>query len=480
MALLRPAAVVAAALFAALAAVAAAPATPAPAFHAAGRWIVDRQGRVFLPHGVNLIATRPPYYPDLFGADDARLLADEGFTAVRSLFLPAALEPENGAFDAAYLQRFVDQAKLLGRYGIATLSTLNQDDYAEACGGDGFPPWAVLAPCDDVWTPFWANAATADGVPVQDHYLAWWGYAMPRLAAAGSLLGFDLLNEPRAPDTGVLGAFWRRNLPALVQQAAGQLVFAEPGPPGSPAYGPVLPRGTGTTSHVYCWTTLRHAFARTRPTAKEVDGCIATDAALVRQQVAFATRNGYPLLIGEFGASDELREQRALVDALGEAFVPWTAYAYTARLDASGTPAQSLLRDDERPASAANAKQAKLDALVVPHPVEVAGTPLRWRYDRATRTATFRYSTALVGGGRAKPGLQTVLFVPARVYPTGYAATADGAAVVSGPASPWLRLVARPGAASVSVVLRPRSGGSTLTPLAAGRCGYDLASCGSS
>ncbi|MCI0436492.1 MAG: hypothetical protein L0271_23085, partial [Gemmatimonadetes bacterium] len=51
----------------------------------AGRWLVDRQGRVVIVHGVNLPTKWLPAYPAAlaFGADDAELLASSGFNAVR-------------------------------------------------------------------------------------------------------------------------------------------------------------------------------------------------------------------------------------------------------------------------------------------------------------------------------------------------------------------------------------------------------------
>ena len=163
---------------------------------------------------------------------------------------------------------------------------------------------------------------------------------------------------------------------------------------------------------------------------------------------------------------------------MAAAFVPWIVYAYSARLDSSGAPPQSLLRDERKAGSLANAKPAKLDALVVPHPLAVAGTPRSWRYDRKARTVAFAYSTARAGRGSFSGRPQTVVFVPPRVYPTGYTAAATGGRIVSAPTAPWLRVVADAGAASVRITIVPRRGSTTRTPLEVDRCGYDLAPCG--
>jgi endoglycosylceramidase len=437
------------------------------AFGGSGRWLTYPDGRVFVPHGVNLLATRAPYFPSWFGEDDARLLAREGFTVVRLLFLPAALEPAPDAWDPAYLKEFTDRVDLLARYGIATVLALNQDDYAEACGGDGFPAWMVVGSCDDPWAPFWANA-DLEGSGLQDRYLDFWSYAIPRLTS-GSLLGLDLLNEPQAPDAATLGAFWQRTVAAVSAQT-GRLLFTEPGAPGRPEFTAPLPRGTGYETHLYCWPTLEPAFAGKLPSAGTIRKCLPQLRSRLRSELAFATRNGYPFFVGEFGASDELTEQRTVVDALGAAFAPWAVYAYTARLDSSGTPTQSLLKDDAKPASEANAKQAKLDALVVPYAVAIAGTPASWSFGRGSRVVHFRYAPR--GGGT------TVVFVPQRVYATGYAVAATGARVVSAAGAPWLRLRALAGAKQVSVTIAPGRGVPTRNPLQVGICGYDLRSCG--
>jgi endoglycosylceramidase len=458
----------------------------ADTFGSTGRWITYPDGRVFLPHGFNTVVTQAPYANTWFGAADARFLAGLGFTAVRVAILPEALEPEPGRVDAAYVQRFVDQVRLLSGYGISTLVALNQDRYAPECGGDGFPAWAVLERCtpstplesEGPWGPFWANAAAADGLGLQDHLFAWWRYLAGRFAGEPGLLGYDLLNEPKAPDDLSLDLLWRSSIDAVRAADAVHVAFVESRDPEHPAAAAPLPPGTGYTGHVYCESTLHVGLAGKMPPPATVAGCISADAATLARQVAFAQREHRALLVGEFGASDELREQTALVDAMAAAFVPWTVYAYSARLDSSGAPPQSLLRDERKAGSLANAKPAKLDLLVVPHPLAVAGTPRSWRFDRSARTVAFAYSTARAGGGSFSGRPQTVVFVPRRVYPTGYAATAAGGRIVSAATAPWLRVVANAGAANVRVRIAPRHGSTTRTPLEVGRCGYDLGRCG--
>jgi endoglycosylceramidase len=455
-------------------------------FRAAGRWIVYPDGRVFVPHGVNTIVTSPPYFNDRLTAADARFLASEGFTAVRVAVLPEALEPTPGKIAAAYARRFVAQAALLARYGIATLVDLNQDRYAARCGGDGFPQWAVIGGCADdaslsgvaAWNACWRNAEAPDGVGLRDHYLAWWRTLARAFASSPSVLGHDLLNEPKSVDDASLAELWRAAIGAVRSVDRGHVAFTEVRDQAQPALPGSFPAGTGFTGHVYCATTLLLELAGGTPSAAETHGCIRDDAVLLDRQLAFARRAGLAYLVGEFGASDELVEQRALVDAMGARFVPWVVYAYNGSRDSSGASPQGLLRDERKHGSQANAKQAKLAALVVPYPMAVAGTPQQWSFDRSSRRVTFAYSTKRAGGGTLAPGLRTDVFVPQRVYPKGYAVEVRGAQVVSAPTAPWLQLVARPGATTVRVTIRPRSGSTTQTPLEANRCGFALRRCG--
>ena len=85
-----------------------------------GRWLTDAQGRTLILHGVNMVAKRPPYAPDAlgFGADDARFLARNGFNTVRLGVIYAAVEPQPGVYDDAYLDRIARTVDQLGRQGI--------------------------------------------------------------------------------------------------------------------------------------------------------------------------------------------------------------------------------------------------------------------------------------------------------------------------------------------------------------------------
>src|SRR5512144_254355 len=80
-----------------------------------GRWLVDAQGRVLLPHGVNLVAKKAPYSPSAggFGEDDAIWLKDNGFDVVRLGLTATGLMPTPGRIDDALLDRYAATVDML-------------------------------------------------------------------------------------------------------------------------------------------------------------------------------------------------------------------------------------------------------------------------------------------------------------------------------------------------------------------------------
>jgi endoglycosylceramidase len=233
---------------------------------------------------------------------------------------------------------------------------------------------------------------------------------------------------------------------------------------------PALPRfddpQTAFTFHFYCSATQTSSddVAVDQP-SPAASACAPVEDHGIGAFVDYAHDRGVPSLLGEFSCNDVNPDNAQVVDRADRAFASWTIWAYyTAADDPADCSRQGLLRDDAAPASEANAKQDKLDALVVPYPQAVAGEPRSYAYDRPARTMTLTYATT----GVSAP---TQIFVPARVYPHGYAAAVRGGRVVSGPSSPWLLVAADAGAASVSVTVTTRDDGTTLRPSQAGAGG---------
>src|SRR5207248_6410586 len=161
---------------------------------------------------------------------------------------------------------------------------------------------------------------------------------------------------------------------------------------------PALPRfddpQTAFTFHFYCSTTQTSSddVAADQPSLA-AQSCAPVEDHGIGAFVDYAHDQGVPALLGEFSCNDVNPDNAQVIDRADRAFASWTIWAYyTAADDPADCGPQGLLRDDTQPASEANAKQDKLDALVVPHPQAIAGDPQAYDYDRSTRTMTLSYA----------------------------------------------------------------------------------------
>jgi endoglycosylceramidase len=458
--------------------------------HREGAWLVDGQGRVFIGHGANVVRKSAPYYPFRFGEADARLLADEGFTVARIGFIWEAFEPQPGKYDDAYVKRIADLDNLLGRYGIRTLIDFHQDLWSRQTGGDGAPAWATLGPtADSAFAAFWRDDKAPDGVGIQTHFVNAWHHAAEALKGHTNVLGLDPFNEPYpgtdypppcgdfSPcaqfESGALADFYRRVTATVRSAGAKQVIYPE-GIADSGVAPPALPRfddpQTAFTFHFYCNITQGDPReANVGDASPEAAACAPIEQWNIANFLEYAKGIGVPSLLGEFSCNDVNPDNAQIVDQLGRAFTSWTIWAcYTAADDPADCPGQGLLADDTKPASQANVKQPKLDALVVPYPQAIAGTPKDYAFDRSTKEMTLSYGAAPVPGVTLGRGARTQVFVPARQYPHGYKADVTGGKVVSAPGSPWLEVMAAAGASSVSVKVTPLTGGAIQRPLDSG------------
>jgi beta-glucosidase len=456
--------------------------------HRTGQWLVDARGRVFVGHGVNIVKKVAPYVRTGFGESDARLLADEGFTVARIGFIWAGVEPQPGVYDDAYIDKVLALDDLLARYGIRTLVDVHQDSWSEQTGGDGAPAWATLGvSVQDSFAAFWNDDPGPGGVGIQTRFVKMWQYLAGRLAQHRNVLGLDPFNEPYpgsdypcSPftpcpqfETGALAGFYRRVIPAIRAGGAGQAIYPE-AIADSGVVAPSLPKfddpQTAFQYHFYCNATqvspFESAVDSQDPAAAE---CLPIETNNLGNYHAYTRGLGVPALLGEFSCNDINRDNAQVVDNVGEVFDSWTIWAYyTAADDPADCPGQGLLKDDAKPGTQDNAKQLKLDALVVPHAQAIAGTPKSNRFDRPTRTYTLAYGAAAVPGERLSGKPLTQIFVPARIYPKGYKVQASGATVVSAPGAPWLLLRANASSTDVTVTVSPADDATTQRPLDTG------------
>lgn len=187
-----------------------------------GAVLRDEHGRHRVFHGINLVAKGSPRtegdfvergFRGSWTPEDLTDLANRGFTLVRLGIIWAAIEPEPGDYDEAYLSWVAEQLDLIAAAGMYAVLDAHQDLYSQSFS-DGAPAWATLttSPFEptDLWSDaylaspavhealdsFWANAQGPGGVGLQDRFAAMWSHVADRFHAHPAVIGYDLLNEP--------------------------------------------------------------------------------------------------------------------------------------------------------------------------------------------------------------------------------------------------------------------------------------------
>jgi endoglycosylceramidase len=169
--------------------------------------------------------------------------------------------------------------------------------------------------------------------------------------------------------------------------------------------------------------------------------------------------DGDPILLSEFGATDDLPTIERMVDRSDRAMLPWMWWHYCGCDDPTTIGRgniQALVKNPRRAPHGPNVFHAKLAELDRPYPQAVAGTPRSFSFDPASDEFDLRYSTRAPDGKRLPRRVETVVYVPRLHYRHGYRVAVEGAAAVKRrPRSRYLRLASRPGARTVSVKISP-------------------------
>jgi endoglycosylceramidase len=359
--------------------------------------------------------------------------------------------------------------------------------YNEEFQGEGSPDWAVdddndvlfpllgfsadyfllpalMAAYDNFW-----NNASVDGQGLQDWYAGAWQHVAAYFKANPYVLGYDLYNEPspgssiyscllsadRCPSFDAkLTSFYTKVDTAIRQVNTTALLFGEPtllfdiGSPSS--LGSTGDAKSGFSFHLYC------PFASV---SSILDfACPSSDSATLSNAEAVSTRTGDALLMTEFGATNDTSIVTEDVAAAASAKVGWMMWAMCYCGDpTTSSSAEGLVNDPAQAPSGSNVNAGMLDALAVPHPDLVSGTPGSYGYDTSTKVFTLTYSTQRAdGSGAFAAGSQTSISVPSVQYASGYQVAVAGGTVVS--KGGVLQVASCPGATSVTVTVSPGSG----------------------
>ncbi|MGH8541987.1 MAG: cellulase family glycosylhydrolase, partial [Stenotrophobium sp.] len=463
---------------------------PALPLNHAGRWITDAQGRVVILHGTNMVYKLPPYAPDAtgFGDDDAAFLAAEGYNTVRVGVIYKAVEPQPGVYDERYLNRIAGTVDTLGRHGIVSLLDFHQDLYNEKFGGEGFPDWAVqddglpnqpqlnftldyfLEPgLNAAFDNFWSNNAAADGIGLQDHHAAAWAHVAQRFRSDVNVLGYELLNEPWpgtqvatcvVPVTGcpvfdaTLNTFYRRDIAAIRKADPRTLIWYEP----NVIFNNGVATDVGNVGDTHAGFSF-HDYCLTEPETSTNTGCGTFDDLVFSNALSHVAATGDAILLTEFGANNDASNLSAMVSRADSNMVGWQEWAYCECGDPTTSAApgtEAIVVDPSKPLTGSNLNTGNLAVLSRPYPQAIAGTPKSYGFDAASGAFSLDYLTMRADGQGSFPAnAETIIALPARQYPKGYAVAAHGASIVSPPGAEYLRLDACPGVSEITVTVSP-------------------------
>lgn len=428
-----------------------------------GRWFTDAAGRAVQLRGVNEVNKSAPYYPAAagFGADDAALLAKNGFNVVRLGVDFRGLMPAPGKPQTSYIEDLASTVDALEKKGIYTLLDFHQDGFSPKYNGNGFPDWWAI---DDgmanpdipfptyyllnpamqrAWEHFWANSEVA-GKGIQDWFLDGYRAVVQRFSDDEHVIGYEAFNEPwpgsnygacfdavagcQDLEQSLMVPFANKVVAATKELTETQRVFIEPfvafnfGTPTS------LPGSTGAG-------LATHDYATTRE----------NDAVVVKQSLDAATRDGEPVLLTEFGATNSADYLNYLTGLYDQNLMPWIFWSYS----------ENIVTNGKVPARTTDAIQSTLRALTRPYPVALAGTPTALSFDPGSKVMSLGYTKRLLAGGKYSAKLPSVIAVPKLAYPDGYSVAVTGATVTSKPCSRRLKLRNSGKAKSVSMTVTP-------------------------
>ena len=428
-------------------------------FHVRDGFVRDPQGRSVILRGVNLAGAHksPPYFGFHQPDDYVRVSRDWGMNALRFLVVWAAIEPQKGVYDDAYLDAVAQRMDWAKQAGLMVVLDMHQDVYGEGfslAGGDGAPKWTCDASHYAAFvpkTPWFLSysdpnvVACYDGFwnddELQSHYVEAWRRLAARVASSSVVVGFDPMNEPFWGSFGTefettrLVPLYAKVVTAVRSVAPTWIAFAEP----SSAHN----LGLGTHIESFPFDNVAFAPHSYDSTAESGGGFNPKGHDVLVETIASyedeAKSLNTALWIGEYGGPpnpgiDSYMD--AEYQGHGSIAAGSTYWAY----DEDDTGYGLLMGDGTE-------KKAIVDAVVRPAPDRVAGDPVSWTFDAATSTFVLTYAP---DRSIADP---TIVSVPPRVYPGGYRVDCGGCA--SQPTTGALQITKPGDGDTVTVTLRP-------------------------
>lgn len=187
-----------------------------------GDRFVDDLGRQVILNGVNVGSkNKEEGYIFQSGPELYTNLKKHGVNTIRFLIIWDGLEPKPGVYNEDYLKEIDQRIQWAADNDIFVVLDMHQDLYSVKYS-DGAPEWATLHDgkphtTGAIWSDayvlseavqtsfdnFWLNKPAADGVGIQDRYIALWQHIAKRYAKNKTVIGYDLMNEPFPGSSGV-------------------------------------------------------------------------------------------------------------------------------------------------------------------------------------------------------------------------------------------------------------------------------------
>ncbi|HTN99833.1 MAG TPA: cellulase family glycosylhydrolase, partial [Microthrixaceae bacterium] len=426
-----------------------------------GADLIDAEGRVVLIHGMNSVKKDAPFISPLtsgwLGQLEREYLANSGFNAIRLGVDYAALMPEPGVIDEAYIDQVVLVVDQMSEDGFWVQLDFHQDVFHqmptwatppnaanlsdEAPEILSFIGWAARYMSDKSmrqWNSFVKGEPIIDGRSVASVLGDAAAALAERVIDHKNVIGIELLNEP-FPGTPIIDCILQgcpgrdrllseryAEMIAPIRSVAPEMpIWIEPFAPTGYAAFPAMPAPQlvpasdgaqlGLAWHLYCKDTdggssVPSDAGITNFCEQRMANGFKAGANLARRLgVGTGSNVGVPRMLNEFGASNDPLDVTIATRMADEQFVSWMYWHGSTAL----TPIDSSIPD-------------VVEAQIIrPYPQATAGTPGSLKYVPSSGDFSYKFVPD------ATITAPTSIAVPARAYPAGYQASVANGTITS-------------------------------------------------
>jgi endoglycosylceramidase len=393
-------------------------------------YIADAQGRALQFHGFNRKTQNPT--DDMTDAllDQA---AERGLDHLRLTVYWQDIEPTEGNYDQAYLDKVVATIERCASHGIRVILDMHQDVYGQAFNSVGAPDWATrtdglsYTPQASWLLDYLQPAVQAafnhlyDDADLRQAQIDAWMAVVDRVKDLPGLFGYDLMNEPfgqirpgetlftaaERVESQQLTPMYQRITDAISAVDADHWVFIEPPNLASLGVSTSLGKVTGPKvalyPHMYD-SALEQSTYDPNSTSYTYDPKFFSDWA--NAITVYTDKYPMPMLVGEWGVAKPeansmdqfVRDSLATLDKVSSG---WSMFTFC-----NG--------DGYCPIDAQGNDRPNISQIFEPYARAIAGAPTASTYDFTTRRLKVTYRDDAASG-------TTDIFIPeSRSYPQGW------------------------------------------------------------